>query len=1028
MTVTHDGFADDLEFQLPNNERDLIVTSVDTEKGTIFTDDDGRTSNPGGGLFTVGDAYLGNLGYLVGRNVILGSNADRELMNFTVEDQSVVIAKVKYVEKDAGDADKNYFETPDETKYYLTDDATTTVAATQMYDAADGTAIFGLTDKDEFQYAKLVLNKNGTVATAMLQGATAWDGHIIATSIDDTKVEESADFALDFDGYTIVKDDEYVEVSDLEEGDILYYNTGDKFVDVYTEAVTGNIEKITSEKITIDGTAYKWPGAQYWKNDKYNTLSGEDATVEADLKYLYSLDEDADTTIVLNRKGDVQVIDGTVKDESKTTSSIYVMTDKGEVYSIGKTNYLELEGSNGTQETLKIDLSKLKKYDNKDVKTVAITPKTTLTINGTADNTATKFAAGEPVKITKNEDGTVVEIDTRETVAKPGSTKLSDNKTTQTINSDSTSLLSTVANTKITLKSSTPVYIVNDKADDDGVAPFKVEKTTIGELTKTALGDKVTAYVKTTSTTAEYVLIDNTNGDAWTTSDTETIGGIVAEITEGLNTSSGKEEIESIKLLTATGEVELDADELGFTTALKLGDYNGFTVKKGTYTLASDKTTADKFETAITLDPSRAYSDTKFTDMNGAVTVSKAAQSKVFVYNATEKTYTETTIGAVNTKKEEATLKYHIVDENTPGVVSSDVMVVQYAGKVQTGDLTLDAAAFAQNTTATTQIGTGTAETPAGATMAYELQYWDGANWVNTGMPTVTNTSGKLTVAAGATWTANRSYRLHNKTTDYTAEVSNVVTTAKQKLTAITLATDTAVPSTSNSGTQALTPLDQFGANFTAGGTFTVKNTKDADTGATTAGTVANTGGNLTATLDAAGTLTMKADAALALSQTWELTLDDVKLYARCTASTNQNAWTVTLDNTDYCAYIPVATGVSFEAAAAAAVSDGTASQGTITLTDQHGTVIATPNAAYQVAATTMSAVGTPTGDHTMKIASSTSGVITLTGTAGTTDYVAGDEVTADITIAGVTYVATATCAVTGGPTAATWTTAIVKK
>ena len=807
MTVTHDGFTDELEFQLPDNQRDLIVTSVDVENGIIVTVGDGRTSLPDGGQFTVGDAYLGNLGYLVGRNVVIGANADRELMNFSIEDQSVVIAKVKYVEKDAADADKNYFETPDETKYYLTDDATTTVAATTLIDAADDTNAIALVDKDEYQYAKLVLNKNGRVATAVLQGKTAWDGHIIVTETDDTTVVESADFALDFDGYTIVKNDEYVEVEDLEAGDICYYNTGAKFVDVYTESVTGNIEKINSEKITIDGTAYNWAGAQYLKSSKYATLAGTADTVEDDLAYLYSLDEDEDTTIVLNRKGDIQVIDGTVKDEVKTTSSIYVLTEAGATYKIGTKGYLELKGSNGTQETLVIDLSAIKKYNNAEATLAYGSADNKFTIDGGADQDApTIFAAKTPVKITENEDGEIIEIDLRETTGKAGKQLVDGDQ--QTIDSDSTQMIGDAANTKVTLKSSTPVYIVNDKKDDDGVSPFKVEKTTLGEMTKTAKADYVTAYVKSSSTAAEYIIVDNTTAAAWTTTDTETIGGVIKSITKGLNTSSGKEEVESITLLTASGEVELDADELGYTgTTYAVNNYAGFVVKKGTYTLAQEALSGDVFEAAVTLDAGRAYSDTKFVDQDATVTVSKAATAKVFVYDGTAKTYTETTIGAVNTKKEEAQLKYHIVDENGTGVVTSDIMVITWTGLANPAAVTLVASALEDALVVGDVIGTTSESSDTNlANVTYKLQTKGGTDVATLGYTDATKTQLKVTaIEAGEKLEAATEYRIEATPamtdpapeTQFATVYSNIVKTAAQAATLIS--------STSNDSTAALT-------------------------------------------------------------------------------------------------------------------------------------------------------------------------------------------------------------------------------
>ena len=138
--------------------------------------------------------------------------------------------------------------------------------------------------------------------------------------------------------------------------------------------------------------------------------------------------------------------------------------------------------------------------------------------------------------------------------------------------------------------------------------------------------------------------------------------------------------------------------------------YQGFTVKKGTYELAVKETTGDAFAATTNLAANRAYSDSKFTgvDANGntTVTVSRAASSKVYIYNATEKTYTESTIGAINTKKVAASLKYHVVDANTAGVVTADIMVVALSSDVMPATVTLDAGAFAAPIAANGVVGT----------------------------------------------------------------------------------------------------------------------------------------------------------------------------------------------------------------------------------------------------------------------------------------------------------------------------------
>ena len=438
ITITSEEVSDTYEFELPVFNSNLLVTKVDLENGKITI---GATD------YEVGDVYEANLGTLVGRYVNVGTNSDHEIEKISVNNAEVVYGVMKYNEK--GDAllvpeAKDYFEdVVSGKKYYLSPlaAATSKIMTTEVINVKDGDDMLdadadhtGLQDGITYSYAKLVLNPNGTVACAVLDDAVVWSQYIRVADVDETVVTETSANAFDFDGYYIEKDGEYISTEELEEDDIIYFEDTYKFAEVYNNVVEGTPSGIDSTSIKIDTDSYKWQNAtsamgiwnaKYYDadNDNYEDLLGapDDENVKSQ-KYLASLDTDLGVTAYLNRLGDIVYIDGVVSGTSATTDGYYVTTSAGKGYSMALTDYIQFKVSDGTEQTIEIPVSQIKKFNGVAGKLEHAGAGTAETFDfkftGTDDDTQDFVATaanafittGQLVKLTKDSSDKVIGI------------------------------------------------------------------------------------------------------------------------------------------------------------------------------------------------------------------------------------------------------------------------------------------------------------------------------------------------------------------------------------------------------------------------------------------------------------------------------------------------------------------------------------------------------------------------------------------------------------------------------------------
>ena len=619
MAITNGEVSDSYEFELPIVRSNVLVTNVDTANGKIFFG--GATG------FEVGDVYEENLGTLVGRSVNVGLNSDNEIEKLSVKKADVVYGVMKYVNKD-NDAttisDKDYFEDQvTKTKYYMTTSGTTTINESRAIEVVSGDFLDGALGDGRIDYAKLVLNSNGTVACAVVDPA-AWNGGTVKVdSVDGTIVNETSKTSVDLDGYTIEKDGEYVTTADLEEDDVIFYNgnADNKFAEVYTVPVTGEPSDITSTSIAIDGESYKWNAgdstivaAKYYKadDDVYTELLNPNDI--AGQKVLNNFDPELGVIAYLDRLGNIAYIDGIDKEDAVTTDTWYVTTEAGAGYSQALDSYLKFKVSDGTEQTIEIPVSQLKKFNGVKAKSFTgaeaavpagdgsdyeftfvvdpadIDPATGATkAKPFTDGTpaATLIPAEKLVKITRDDKDKIIGL----TVAAPTAVTAIDGDNKGALKPGVTKVTTTIKTTDDTTAKLTDDTVIWVHSTKDGKTT--VSKETFGDYTKTTYGlndltPKPVVLVDKSAVT-DVLLIETFDGtgksQVFTESETDDVEGIVTGFTEKIKSDdSDTNYVKDVTILTINGsKITYDTlDETIGKTDVPKGKYVLLKVDKAT--------------------------------------------------------------------------------------------------------------------------------------------------------------------------------------------------------------------------------------------------------------------------------------------------------------------------------------------------------------------------------------------------------------------------------------------------------------
>jgi len=242
---------------------------------------------------------------------------------------------------DAVEYDSGYLYLYGEDDYYdLATDTKGNVTATLLLNGKKVAA------KDfNADYAKVVLDSYGDIIWA--EGFT-FDGNIVVEKLDGNVVESYGYEELSLKGYTVVdRDGKTISLDDLEQNDIVFYNSKVKFAVVYNEAIEGKIGKIYTDSFVFEGKTYE--NAYVAKYLDGEVLGDLDSTVVNSIKT-----QDEKVTIFVDFYGNLVLVVG--KQAVSTSSNYFLVIDSVEYTNRG-TTYYTLDVLNSKGEIVKYDLT-----------------------------------------------------------------------------------------------------------------------------------------------------------------------------------------------------------------------------------------------------------------------------------------------------------------------------------------------------------------------------------------------------------------------------------------------------------------------------------------------------------------------------------------------------------------------------------------------------------------------------------------------------------------------------------------------
>jgi len=371
------------------------------------------------------------------------------------------------------------------------------VTANKTYDVEDDV------DVEAADFAKVVLNDDGDV---IWFEAFELDGFIVVEETKDEMVLDLNDDELDVEDYLIVMDGKTISLSDLDEGDVLFYADGEYkdyegFAVAYNNSKVGEISRVyAGYSFRLDGKTYDL-AMGYPDNDAYyldGSLLGEFENNDI-LKYM--MDEEVEVELFFDFYGDVAVIVGETGEA--TTSTFYaVLTDDANTFSSRRGLTLAVDVLNEFGEKVSYDLL-VADLDDQDIENNLVS--------------TTSVAISTLVEIEVDEDGDIEAITDLTTLL--GELEDKDGEVAPFELDDTYAKVDGIDSR---LMSSTVIFYDYDAADDDFSKVITLGEVD-GEFSKVEDAD---VYVK--NGRVSVVLAYSTDADTDTTEYT----GLVTEITD----------------------------------------------------------------------------------------------------------------------------------------------------------------------------------------------------------------------------------------------------------------------------------------------------------------------------------------------------------------------------------------------------------------------------------------------------------------------------------------------------------------
>ena len=228
MIVTSNGETAEKVFYIPMTVPDVTIYGVDPTKKTLTG---GMLSNAAGAaaVYNVPEDLEVDYANLLGETVTIKYDKTNTLISINKKaGEKVIYGAFKEFRNSTSDYGLQDLAT--ETKYYPNTGTGTAALSNSFqvpYETGANptikTAAGTYTDGTTYKYGKLVLNTNGTIKNFL--HLTKWSGCMMVASTDGNYIVGVNGQEQTLKDYTILLDGESITVDDIEEDDIVFYNT-----------------------------------------------------------------------------------------------------------------------------------------------------------------------------------------------------------------------------------------------------------------------------------------------------------------------------------------------------------------------------------------------------------------------------------------------------------------------------------------------------------------------------------------------------------------------------------------------------------------------------------------------------------------------------------------------------------------------------------------------------------------------------------------------------------------------------------
>ncbi|SFQ51118.1 hypothetical protein SAMN02910358_02571, partial [Lachnospiraceae bacterium XBB1006] len=310
FSVTQNGVTASTTFHVDAVLDNVTVTKTNAAKKTITVDD---------WTLNVPDSITVDYEEVLGSTVTVWFNESMQITKIKNVDKKVVYGAFR-VNKDAATQSAYFTDLATGEKYFTQDTENGKIFVTCLINRGSaagtnaGEVVYNyakVTDDTPYNYAKLVLNANGTVREAVVVGAM--DNFLVDEVKDQVIINGANQQSLK--DYSIVKDGKTVGITAIQKGDVVFYNTTAKFAEIYTNKKTGKLESVYAGKFGFDGKVYDDTNAK--------RVVGQFAKMNDD--YMNALLKGGkDITVYFDRAGIVRYITGEPATVATTSKTLYL--------------------------------------------------------------------------------------------------------------------------------------------------------------------------------------------------------------------------------------------------------------------------------------------------------------------------------------------------------------------------------------------------------------------------------------------------------------------------------------------------------------------------------------------------------------------------------------------------------------------------------------------------------------------------------------------------------------------------------